>query len=250
MDTLSTARLVLVEPEGPANLGAIARLVTNYGLSQWSLVSPKCSPTDPQALQFAVAHSKASLDAASVHSTLEEALSGCTRIIGFCGVSRPKSSTHLPWNDAIARIDACAKRGERVALVFGNERVGLSSDDLDLCTHRVMLPTASTLSSLNLSHAVSVVLSRLYEEHQKSSQPKDTPATDDSETRLAASFEERALLYDHWRQALETLGFHTNGNPERLLRIYRRALERAHLSQAEVAALRAFLKEIKPFERR
>jgi tRNA C32,U32 (ribose-2'-O)-methylase TrmJ len=50
-----------------------------------------------------------------------------------------------------------------VALVFGREESGLSHEELALCSHCCSIAASKACGSLNLSHAVAVILSQLYE---------------------------------------------------------------------------------------
>ncbi|MEL7522610.1 MAG: RNA methyltransferase, partial [Cyanobacteria bacterium J06553_1] len=77
---LSAVRIVLVAPAGPLNIGSVARVMKNFGLSQLVLVSPQCDPLGAEALQMAV-HAKDLLHAAKIVETIPEALNGCDRAI-------------------------------------------------------------------------------------------------------------------------------------------------------------------------
>ena len=73
-------RIVLVEPAGGLNVGAIARVMKNMGLTQLSVVKPKCDPLGEDALRMAV-HADDVLTTAKIVDTMPEALQGCQRVV-------------------------------------------------------------------------------------------------------------------------------------------------------------------------
>ncbi|NJM97843.1 MAG: RNA methyltransferase [Phormidesmis sp. RL_2_1] len=77
---LSSVRIVLVAPAGPLNVGSVARVMKNFGLSQLVLVAPQCDPQGEEAMQMAV-HAKDLLHQAQQVQTIPEALFGCEQAI-------------------------------------------------------------------------------------------------------------------------------------------------------------------------
>ncbi len=75
---LDSLRIVLVEPAGPLNVGAIARVMKNMGLRQLVLVNPQCDPLGAEARQMAV-HAPNILEQAQIVATVPDALVGCQR---------------------------------------------------------------------------------------------------------------------------------------------------------------------------
>ncbi|NET61696.1 MAG: RNA methyltransferase, partial [Symploca sp. SIO2E6] len=73
---LAQVRIILVEPAGPLNVGAVARVMKNMGLSQLVLVNPQCEPLDIEAQHMAV-HGVDILETAQLVATIPAALTGC-----------------------------------------------------------------------------------------------------------------------------------------------------------------------------
>ena len=73
----------------------------------------------------------------------------------------------LPNPGAQATHSQSAAKG-KIALVFGREESGLTESELSLCTHSCSIPTGTLQPSLNLSHAVCVILAQLYEQRDSS----------------------------------------------------------------------------------
>jgi len=149
-------KVVLVEPAGPINVGSVARLCENFSVHELILVSPKCNYLDKDARKMAVKGAKI-LEKAKVCKDLNTALSDCTRVIATCG---RKEHGEIPLNsnkDALCWA-LKSEREEKIALVFGREDRGLSNKELLKANKVISLNTNEHYPSLNLSHAVAIVL--------------------------------------------------------------------------------------------
>ena len=156
MSIKKTLKVVLVEPAGPINVGSVARLCENFSVHELRLVSPKCDYLAQEAKKMAVRGIKI-LEKAKVYRDLNSALSDCSRIIATCG---RKEHGEIPLNsnkDALSWAIK-SKREESIALVFGREDRGLSNEELLKANKVISLNTSENYRSLNLSHAVAIVL--------------------------------------------------------------------------------------------
>eukprot|EP01063_Lacrimia_lanifica_P012881 TRINITY_DN19581_c0_g1_i1.p1 TRINITY_DN19581_c0_g1~~TRINITY_DN19581_c0_g1_i1.p1 ORF type:complete len:457 (+),score=161.62 TRINITY_DN19581_c0_g1_i1:55-1425(+) len=131
---------------------------------------------------------------------LAAALPGVDKAIAFTGkrgVNFRNSTVDVPGIPDLAA-------GGRIALVFGNEAKGLSSNDTMLCSHVCTLPTSSYCTSLNLSHSVAVVVSRLFEIYNGTAPPTQGTALP---AHVSAPEAEVASVFEHARAALESQGY-------------------------------------------
>lgn len=146
-------RVVLVEPQIPANLGFLARALDNFGIEDWWAVRG-CRIEGTEAERTG-APSRERLLAMQRAETLDQALAEGTHIIGLTARQgyhrRPVPLPELP---ALWREFGPAARP---VLLFGREDRGLEEEECARCTHLVTIPTHG-LASLNLSHAVAVTL--------------------------------------------------------------------------------------------
>jgi len=160
---------VLVEPLGPRNVGSVARLCANFAIDQLRLVAPRCDPFCGEARQMAV-HGVSHLERAVIFPDLAAALADCHRVVATTG---RQEGAPLPLRlpgDALAWLLAAqtpsageaGAAGEEAALVFGREDRGLSNGELLQAGCLLHIPAAATYPSLNLSHAVAVVLHHLW----------------------------------------------------------------------------------------
>ncbi len=142
--------VVLVRPGTPANVGAVARIVRNTGLTSLALVAPG----DWRTLECwrSAWGAQEILEQARVVTDLAAALAGSSLAVGFSG---RRAAGALDVRDAALEI-ASLGADETAALVFGPEASGLSDAELALCGRRALIPSHPDQPSLNLSHAVMV----------------------------------------------------------------------------------------------
>jgi len=145
--------VVLVEPEHPHNIGFCARAMRSNGQTDLRIVLPAI----PRAA-YETAHASAEiLDNARVVKSLDDAISDCGCAIAF---SRRVFDLVLPHISLPQVSEYAGVQREKVALVFGRESKGLSSDELERCSVQCEIPVAGNMS-LNLAQAVSVGLYEL-----------------------------------------------------------------------------------------
>ncbi len=148
-------RVVLVEPQIAANLGFCARALANFGLADWVQVGgvewrgSEAERTGAPALEVLAGLRRA--------ADLEEGVGECSHVIGFTARGgRERPLTPLPEMGRVLREWGSAAR---VALVFGREDRGLETEEIQLCTELMRIPTPDgALASLNLSHALGIGL--------------------------------------------------------------------------------------------
>src|SRR5690606_37863173 len=146
---VSGPRIVLVRTKESANVGAAARAMLNFGLSDLWLVAPRCR-IDNRAYALA-SHAEEVLKTATTVDDLSEALAGRTLVAGTSARPR-KAENYLVRSPR----EAAPQLGAGSAVLFGPEDHGLSNDELTLCQLHVVIPTRD-FSSLNLAQAVLVV---------------------------------------------------------------------------------------------
>lgn len=236
---LDDIRIVLVETSHPGNIGAAARAMKNMGLSRLYLVQPAQFP-------HADATSRASgaddiLASAIVCDNLDEALSGCTHVVGASARLRS-----LPWPLVAPRECAAGvmtQQGQS-AIVFGRERSGLTNEELQRCSQLVHIPCNPDFSSLNVASAVQLLC---YEMFLASGQAPVASQDDDSEP---VTSEELEGFYGHLEQTLVDIDYLDPDKPRQLMRRLRRLYNRTGLEKTELNILRGMLtamqKRLKP----
>ena len=151
-----TLVVVLVEPSGPINVGSVARLCANFNVHELRIVSPKCDYLNQEAKMMAVKGIKI-LEKATTHEDLNSAISDCSRVIATCGRKEHGDIPLTSNKDALCWA-LKSEREETIALVFGREDRGLSNEELLKANKVIRLHSDDSYPSLNLSHAVAIVL--------------------------------------------------------------------------------------------
>jgi TrmH family RNA methyltransferase len=214
--------VILVGPKFQGNIGLIARLMKNFGLSDLRLVD--APELKSQAWKRAM-HAQDVLEEASSFKTLDEALKDVDYIVGTSGISSKHDKKHLR---NFVRPREFAKRIRlmtgRVGLLFGRENYGLSVEELTRCDLLVHIPANPEYPILNISHAVAIVLYELFQPQARVHVPKK-----------ASGFEKEVVN----RKFSELLGAvdypaHKRANTEIM---FRRILGRAVLSEWEFFTL-------------
>ncbi|WP_310489949.1 RNA methyltransferase [Chamaesiphon sp. VAR_69_metabat_338] len=238
--SLHHIRIVLVEPAGALNVGSIARVMKNMGLTQLAIVNPQCEVLGEEATRMAV-HAIDLLAAARIVPDLPTALAGCTRVIATTARDRaiptqletPRQA--LPW---------LVESAEPTALIFGREDSGLTNAELNYATRYIRIPVGSEYSSLNLAQAVGVCA---YELQMCVTNPNDNLLTNLTPTSTPTDIAPVEVVEGYYQQ-LESLlldiGYllpHTAANRmEKIRRLY----NRSQLSPNEVALLRGILRQV------
>ncbi|MFM8524949.1 MAG: RNA methyltransferase [Cyanobacteriota bacterium] len=247
--TLPPLVLVLVEPAGPLNVGSVARLCANFGIRELRLVAPRCDPLGDEARRMAV-HGGALLAAAVIGPTLAEALADCRRVIATSGRSDPEPCAVVSPDVGLSWLLAADPEAP-AALVFGREDRGLSNDELLQAGRIIRIGTGSDYPSLNLSHAVAVVLHALHQRRLTiqtdspgaSTPPLKTPAPPtllDPAPRGALE----ATLSDAEALLLDVGFLYPHTAHARMAKV-RGLLQRAQINPEEVALLRGMVRQLR-----
>jgi tRNA/rRNA methyltransferase len=240
----TSTRFVLVEPSHPGNVGAAARALKTMGFSRLVLVAPRMPhvQSDPAALAMASGADDV-LASAQIVPSLGDALNGVQWSIALTARVREWGPPQLPPRAAVDRARAFAESGE-VALVFGNERTGLSNADVERCSALAHIPANPAYSSLNLAQAVQVLAYELRVAYLEQ-RPILTsiPSGSDTANSLAASDEVERMLV-HLQNALIAIDFLDPGQPKKLMSRLRRLFARAGLEPEEVNIVRGIAKHI------
>ena len=154
---LDRLRVVLVNARNPLNIGAAARAMSNFGVRRLRVVNP-------YAVAFREARSAVGaaklLSDAEEYESVAEAVADCTLVVGTTAVGHRELHHPLRKLEAGARLIrkrlAADKDKDKVALLFGSERYGLSNQDLSHCNWLMTVPTRSEHTSMNLGQAVAV----------------------------------------------------------------------------------------------
>ena len=236
MKSASNVIAVLCYPKDPRNVGVAIRAVGNHGLGGLRIVSDV--PFERRELEAFSSNYFHEVDVQEF-TDLDEALADCVQIIGTSRRTRdPLAPPSWPAAGVSARLDPQGP----VAILFGTERTGLVKAEVDRCSAMIWIPTADTVPSLNLSHAVAVIGYEL-------ARPEVTAETggpgvavpEQPRTPLKA----REAFYQHAFDITTAIGYPPGRTPELFTRRMRRILMRANPTPLEYGLFAGMLSEMK-----
>ncbi|MBA4078864.1 MAG: hypothetical protein C0508_27795, partial [Cyanobacteria bacterium PR.023] len=147
---------ILVRPNFLGNIGSTARVMKNFGFSQLRLVNPPRNYLDAEARKMAVDAFDV-LKKAKVESSLSQALSDINLAFSTSAcqhrTEEPEALGHLV--EKLHQQDLT--RENKIAFVFGDERDGLTKEEIARCHELILVPTEPTFASLNLAQALGIV---------------------------------------------------------------------------------------------
>ena len=159
-ETNFNLKIILVEPSGPLNVGSIARLCSNFKVDQLRLVSPKCDIYSLETKKMALKGIKF-INECNIYESLIDSISDCDLVLATCGRIDYQKEFEQDSLENVSKWIRNFKKVKNLAILFGREDRGLTNREL-LMAHKVFtINTYKNFPSLNLSHAVSIVLYEL-----------------------------------------------------------------------------------------
>ncbi len=230
----SNIHIVLVNTSHSGNIGSSARAMKVMGFSNLSLVNPKNFPSE-QATALAVGCSDVLKDA-KVFTSFKEALNENMINIGFTSRNRKASIPNMEIEDCIDYLSH--NRSYTYNIIFGNEKSGLSNEELLMCDYIVTLPTHKDYRSINLSAAVQIFTYELFK--------KCTKTIFDMKPSLnLATSKEKDFFYTQLINLLIEIGFITEKNNKSLTKKIHILFNKARLEEDEINMLHGILASIR-----
>ena len=237
---ISETRVVLVETSHPGNIGAAARAMKTMGLHELYLVNPKQFPRAEATARAAGADDI--LANAQVVESLKDALVSCSLVLGTSARLR---SLRWPIVNPREAAELAAKQSsqEKLALVFGRERSGLTNEELSHCHQLIHIPVDPDFFSLNLASAVQVVT---YELRMRLANTKIEQHPEPGEYPAPADVMEG--FFSHLEKTLIKVGYMNPENPRHLMPRLRRLFHRAKATDNEINIMRGILKSFSNYK--
>lgn len=236
MGSLLDIRVILVEPEHEGNIGAIARLMMNFGLGELVIVHPKVQLGD-ETRAYA-SHAQEIITEAVIVNDLKTALVGVSYSIGTTAISAKKPGNLLRTTitpEEVAKILSLIKG--KVALLFGRESKGLSNKELTTCDIIVTIPSNPQYKTLNIAAASALIFYELWKSKSKYQRGYIEEANLETRMRLIDLFDkllERNVLPSYKKRLTRTA--------------FKNIIARAYISKREatliIGALRQTLEKI------
>ncbi len=245
-----TPSVVLVNPQLGENIGMAARAMANFGLADLRLVSPR-EGWDREKAMGTASGAAETVEFMTIHATLEEASREFNYIYATTARPRDMVKEVMTPEQAAADMHRRIASGEKIAILFGRERWGLSNDEISKADVIISAPVNPAYASLNIAQAVLLVgyewfkpLATSLGQGTSELQALEGPGLRMPGTELATK-EILYGMYDHLEVELATAGFFKS--PEKrptVMRNIRNMFAKAQLSIQEVRSLRGIISSL------
>ena len=232
-------RIVLVRPEESRNVGAACRAAKTMGIERLYLVG--AGAIDRHQARVVAVHAADLVDNAVECASVAEAVRDCTLAAAVTRRGGKKRKYRI-WTAEQLGSRLAARRTGPVALVFGNEKNGLSDAELEPCQVAVAIPSAPSFPSLNLSHAVQIVAYELFK-HGASPPAPAAPRTHLPRQRPVTP-ERLARLVEPLTSALAEVGFFSATGARSVQRFLTDIFTRADVVDREAQRLERILHNV------
>ncbi len=226
--------IVIVEPEIPGNLGAIARAMKNFGQERLVVVNPRFSMDDPD-LKCRAKHANDVLEDAKVVESIK--MLDYDHKIGTTGkLSSDYNLRRTPMTPK--ELVSCLKGIDvsRAAIFFGRETHGLTNEEMDMMDFVVNIPADPGYGIMNLSHSVAIILYELY--------------SDEGQERLKGRYkpignDEKKTIERLHNEILDELDLESESKRNTQKTLFKKMVAKSMLSNREGHALLGLLRRIK-----
>jgi tRNA/rRNA methyltransferase len=225
--------IVVIEPETSGNLGSIARVMANFAVKDLILVNPKCE-INSDSRRFAK----------NAQSILENARIADMKVLKefdylVATTSKLGTDYNIPKTPLMPEQLASKLseiKGRKVALVLGREGQGLHNDEIGKCDFIVTIPASKFYDSLNISHALAILLYEIQKKDFTERVIKPyTPISEAEKTQIMKMLE----------SAMHKMDFRDEGKMETQRAVWKRMISKSFMTRREAYALMGFLKKIK-----
>lgn len=235
--------IILVEPQLPENIGMVARAMANFGLAELRLVKPREEFPSEKA-RAAASKADHVIDNARVFDDLSSAIADLNFVYATTARERDGFKQVRSPVEAGQTLRTRFTAGEKVGILFGRERFGLSNEEVGLADELVTFPVNPAFASLNIAQAVLL----MSYEWMKSGMTDDTDTMFRGPEMELAPKEELQSLFNHLEEALDIRGyFRPEARKENMVNNLRAVLTRAGFASAELKLLRGVITSLDVF---
>ena len=221
---------VLVRTHNPGNLGAAARAAKNFG-ADLLLLQPRAEISHGDAIAFA-SGAEDFLRRVKTLASWSDIASQADWVVALTSL-RGRATRGLPPAAAFAAVRRALRARRRVALVFGPERGGLTTEELKLCDARLRIETSSAFPTLNLAQSVAISLSTLFPFEGSSRRRR---ATTEGEEQAAPTKDVGRLLFN-LKEILSLSGYPGRGHSREVIAEIESFVKRGKPTAREVTLL-------------
>ena len=228
--TMPELTIILVAPQMGENIGAVARAMGNFGLSDLRIVNPRDGWPNKSA-QAMAAHALPIIESAKIYGATKEAIADCQYIAAATARQRDMQKQHLTPKELISQ-----KPHGKTAILFGQENNGLSNEDITLANAIISIPVSADCPSINLAQSSAILCYEWFQAQGTSLNYESEPPAPQSELQG---------FYDNLENRLDDTGFWQVGDKKpKMWRNLRNIFTRAQPTSQEVRSLQGMIKSL------
>ena len=231
--------IILVEPQGPINVGSVARLCANFMVDELRIVSPRCDINSLEAKKMALKGIEY-INNCNIYETLLDAVVDCDLVLAGSGKLESNYASTEPIQESLESATRWICNFEtinKLAFVFGREDRGLTNQEILLSHKTFKIDTNKNYPSLNLSHAVSIVLYEL----SRLSNNKNTKNLVSCDLSSTAEIE---ICFSEMERMLRKIGYLLSHTSVARISKFKKYIIRAETSKHELNIIRGIIHQI------
>ena len=228
-------RVVLVEPQEGGNVGAVARVMKNFGFRDLVIAGRKPDDPDEKSVWWA-AGAEDLLREIRYVDRLEDALADVNLSVATTAVRGRHVYEQLAPAD-VARVAAeTLGPDDTLALVFGRETWGLTGQEIAACQRTASIPTSPEYATMNLAQSVCVFC---YEIAKVAGlEPRGSGLGSPAPGELITA------LNSHTRELLLEIGFFGDKSPDRMCAELQALAGKRMLTTREASLLLSLVRQV------
>lgn len=228
----SNTSIILSEPQMGENIGAVARVMKNFAITDLRIIKPRDGWPNKKANSMSVGAIDI-INNAKLYNSIPNSIQDLEYVYAASSpIHRNINTDYILACDLIKDIAGY----KRIGIIFGKESSGLSNQEISYANKVVTIKTVVSFSSLNIAQAVAIICYELFQSVYK----KDDNLNISSQFALHKELE---CFYDHLFHSLERKSFFRPNNKKKNISIKIRNLFNRinHLSKIEIQILRGII---------
>ena len=226
---MKNIRVVLVEPSVSGNIGFVGRCMKNFDLDNLYIVNPSVD-IDNESYRYAM-HAENILKSIKTVKTLKDATKNCDIVVGTSAVD--------PHEYDLLRVSITPKEFakkisdvlQNIALVFGRESTGLTTDELKSMDFVVRIPTSFEYRAMNVSHATAILFYEIFSQNRRYS-------------NMRATSEQKRLLFEYIECIVYRIKYFKEYRKEKVIKAFKNVINRSIISNMEFHKLVGLFRSI------
>jgi tRNA/rRNA methyltransferase len=163
--------VVLLSPQMGENIGAIARAMSNFGLDELRIVTPRDGWPNPKATAMA-ANGGDIINNAVVYHSFAEAISDLNYVFATGSNKRDLPHNIYSPNKAAKKIASLEITSQKIGIVFGRESTGMHNSEIALCQAMISIPCSKINNSCNIAQAGAIIFYEIFQSKYSPSEVK------------------------------------------------------------------------------